>query len=162
MIRAHKVLDHVEQADNEIGGAQAQYMVGGCDVDQLLEVLAALRLHKELTQQLIDYVEAEVVTGWGDPKAEREVEAGKWVVKSGSRRVFREHESVMGAIVAEGLDLSVEEQGAVHAIAKCLPASVGWKVGALRDLGIDPDDFSEWERGRRRVVFVPADEREAE
>ncbi len=142
---------------------------GGMGVDDLLELLGEIRLLKVNVSNLEGFVEAEGVQKWASMGLPKLYDG--WAVKSGSRRVIREHESLLSVIAkASGLTMGLEGEWShddgelvaevTHAIAQCLPATVAWKVTVLREKGIEPDDFSEWERGRKRLVYEPVEEAE--
>lgn len=140
---------------------------GPDDLNGKLALLAAAREMVEAAKVVAEYCETDAIAAL--PAKKYAVEGGEWEKKSGSRRVIRDHETVMAAVT--GLDdLPEPVHGAwremIHVIAGCLPASLAWKVGnekagtGLRGRGLDPDLFSEWESGRARLVFT-ADKEES-
>ncbi len=149
--------DRVHRAVGNVSGICADYTAyAGMAQGELLALVSAVRRLKEEVATLMDYVEAEVIQGWGpDPKAKVETLLGTWEVKKGSTRKWPDPEMLMMDLTAES---DPPAASLVHAIAQCLPANVAWRVTALRERGLDPDDYSEWEGGRRRLVFIPKED----
>lgn len=124
------------------------------DLNAALALLAAAREMVESAKTVVEYVELDLLQRF--PGKVLSVEGGSWIVASGSRREFREHESLLTEIAHTVCDTWIDDEEKaelLHAIAGCLPASVGWKVGALKELDVDPELFCEWKSGKKTLRF---------
>lgn len=128
--------------------------------DDLLPALALLASAREMVaaaKAVAEYVEWNLLARM--PGKTLDVEGGSWVVASRSRREFREHESLLTEIAHTVCDTWIDDEEKaelLHAIVGCLPASVGWKVGALKELDVDPELFCEWKSGKKTLRFEAA------
>lgn len=137
------------------------------DLTELATLLHHLRNDIRHLQILARDIEAEVVDLMPGKTAELD---GLPVieVRGGSIRKKWQSEDLVPVLIRKALDpdgtgeLPTSPIDAAHAVADVLTAcapftpSMGWRVGALRDRGLDPDEWCESTPGRKTIQFHEA------
>ena len=135
------------------------------DLDQLLNALVAVRDEKararDIERDLLDQIHAAAEA----EGLRRKFDRGPWRVElatSANRRW--DHDEAIAHVVARALDeRQVDETtGEVEpswvAVARAMKECAGigyWRVGALRQRGLDPDEFAEVTSRTPSVRVVP-------
>lgn len=101
----------------------------------------------------------ETIDGLGTIERRKGSTRKKWESAELVRRLVRDALDPDGTgEIPESVPEAVE--AAVGALVECAPftSSMGWRVGPLRDRGIDPDEWCETTPGRVTIQFHQADE----
>lgn len=132
------------------------------DVDRAVADLARLR---EIKQALSDW-EQELTSWLSEALGRNEIDsAGLHVeVKRGVARKAWDNDALIRLVIAKGRDeravdkesgeaLESEGEAVGRALMAC--ARPNWRVLALRERGIDPDEFCETSPGKVSVILTP-------
>lgn len=151
-----------EHAANEVGFHDEV----GPDLRALAERLSEVRAHRraladierDLEQRIADLMEADQVNL--DDQITLERRRGSKRTKWQSEDLYRTL-STISAVDENGVMRTAYERFEVfrQAVHECIPLvpSLSWRAGALREWGIDPDEFCESEPGRVSVSVKVAE-----
>lgn len=136
--------------------------VDNLGIDDAARVLHEIQMARKALQASEEFLIARVHNAWvGDWKTPRHVE-GVGVVRPfrGKDRKAWEHEALLHDVVNAHLEDAEGEIPDPFTIAGWVREAAGfayWKSGALKALGIDPDEYCESQPGRRTVSISTDD-----